>query len=74
MDEFTDVDLACHRGGDERNAEFLEALDGVADHGDEGVDPRRLPDEEGGNGAPLKERYHWQGNRTELLARQLRLS
>ena len=45
------VDLARHRGGDERGAEFLEAVDGVADLGDEGVDPRRLAVEEGGDGA-----------------------
>lgn len=45
------VDLAGHRGGDEGGAEFLEAIDRVADLGDEGVDARGFAVEERGDGA-----------------------
>src|SRR3990172_9900891 len=56
-DLLPDINLARHRGGDERGAQLLKALDGLADLGDEGVDPRCLPVEEGGDGALFGHRW-----------------
>ena len=45
----TDVDLASDRRRDQRGAELLKKVDGLADLGDERVDFRRLVVEESGN-------------------------
>jgi hypothetical protein len=45
------IDLPRHRRGDEGGTEFLEADDGLADLGDEGVDSSSLTVEERGDRA-----------------------